>query len=139
MANMSSRKGVILTKEQAIEIYKIKVELHGQGNGLVRNWKSRSSSAAVSVSYKVSPKAIRDIWNHVTWKYATHPFWQSDSTNKKGNTEEVKLVKNMGADKNIEVQSFSFREDGDLCTFSRRDPPPLRALSVMYFVEWLSF
>jgi hypothetical protein len=41
------------------------------------NAKSAASGSSVPVAkyYNVSPKAIRDIWNHITWKNVTRQVW----------------------------------------------------------------
>ena len=44
----------------AVEIYHL-VALH--------------SAAAVAARYRVSPKAVRDIWNGLSWKRATFQYW----------------------------------------------------------------
>jgi hypothetical protein len=36
----------------------------------------RGASAKLSRQYGVSPKAIRDIWNHKSWVKATIHLWQ---------------------------------------------------------------
>ena len=33
------------------------------------------SAAVVAARYHVSPKAVRDIWDGVSWKRATFPYW----------------------------------------------------------------
>ena len=69
------RKGPILSTEQVVEIYKIKLAMRSKNNDLSEKWRKRSNSNLVSRRYQVSPKAIRDIWNHITWKKITSPFW----------------------------------------------------------------
>jgi hypothetical protein len=70
-----NRKGAVLTKDQAVEIYKVKLDLnHGYGDRMDA-MKSRNRSVPVARHYNVSPKTVRDIWNHVSWKHATYPIW----------------------------------------------------------------
>jgi hypothetical protein len=66
---------VILTTDQVLEIYNCKLacETH---NGIKT---PRGLSVSVSRLYQVSPKAIRDIWNHITWKRVTCHLWRIDA------------------------------------------------------------
>ena len=52
-----------LTAKNAVEIYKMKKH------------KTPKSAASMAAKYSVTPKAVRDIWTHVTWTTATWPFW----------------------------------------------------------------
>jgi hypothetical protein len=36
----------------------------------------KGKSIAISERFGVSAKAVRDIWNHRTWKYATSHLWK---------------------------------------------------------------
>jgi hypothetical protein len=65
---------VVLTADQAREIYKCKLALQKQNRGL----KTRGQSVHVARLYRVSPKTVRDIWNHTTWKPITQQLWQHD-------------------------------------------------------------
>jgi hypothetical protein len=66
-------KGVVLSEALAVEIYKCKFQGAGKQAKPVR----RGRSSAVARMFDISPKTVRDIWNHVSWKYATYPFWPS--------------------------------------------------------------
>ena len=71
------KRGIVLTLEQVIEIYEIKLALNIR-NAEIENMqiaKSKGTSVPVAKHYNVSPKAIRDIWNHITWKHVTYRFW----------------------------------------------------------------
>ena len=59
---------VVLTADQALEIYKVKLALQKQNRGV----KIRGQSVQIAAMYRVSPKTVRDIWNHTTWKPVTH-------------------------------------------------------------------
>jgi hypothetical protein len=106
------RRGPILTEEQAVEIYQIKLTLNEEGNILAKNWRSRSSSAPVARHYQVSPKTIRDIWNRITWKYATSHLWPRDATISIPENYELNFYKATARPQNVEVStvrlSFSF-------------------------------
>jgi hypothetical protein len=67
---------VILTKEQAVEIYKIKLVVASSAlaGGLLQQ-RNPTKTTSIGRFYNVSPKAVRDIWNHVTWKSATSFLW----------------------------------------------------------------
>jgi hypothetical protein len=62
-----------MTAEQAEEIYVCKLALLKGRNGSPE----RGQSLHVSRIFQVSPKAVRDIWNHRTWKIATQHLWRS--------------------------------------------------------------
>jgi hypothetical protein len=63
---------VVLTSDQAEEIYKCKLALERRSGGA----KNRGQSVHVGKIYKVSPKTIRDIWNHITWRPTTCHLWR---------------------------------------------------------------
>ena len=65
---------VVLTADQALEIYKVKLALQKQNRGV----KIRGQSVQLAAMYRVSPKTVRDKWNHTTWKPVTHQLWQDD-------------------------------------------------------------
>ena len=52
-----------LTSTDAVVIYKMK--LH----------KTSKTAAGMATKYSITPKAVRDIWTHVTWTQQTKPFW----------------------------------------------------------------
>ena len=65
---------VILSADQVLEIYKCKLAMEQYNNGI----RVRGYSVSISRMYKVSPKSVRDIWNHITWKPVTCHLWRSD-------------------------------------------------------------
>jgi hypothetical protein len=77
-ATPCQRKGGILSKELAVEIYKRNI-VHADGSGQSTNSSSESKllgrSSVVASMYNISPKTVRDIWNRVTWKHATCHLW----------------------------------------------------------------
>jgi hypothetical protein len=64
------RRRIVLSEELAVEIYKHKLVPSDKNGKMLKG-----RSATVAKFYNVSPKAIRDIWNHKTWKYATFHIW----------------------------------------------------------------
>lgn len=60
-------KQVLLTQEQAIEIYKVR-PMDSSPN-------TRPTSIEVAEQYGVSPKTVRDVWNRKTWVKVTRPLW----------------------------------------------------------------
>ena len=56
-----------LTAKNAVEIYKMKKHETSKC--------AASMAASMAAKYSVTPKAVRDIWTHVTWTTATWPFW----------------------------------------------------------------
>jgi hypothetical protein len=86
-ANVSIRNGtVVLTADQAREIYQCKLALEKQNRG----FKTRGQSVHVARLYRVSPKAVRDIWNHTTWKPITQQLWQYDEAFNNGQHSQPK-------------------------------------------------
>jgi hypothetical protein len=74
------QRRIVLSESHAVEIYKIKLafELSGPvGESRQQSPSSRikGKSADIGRVYNVSPKTVRDVWNHVTWKYATCHLW----------------------------------------------------------------
>jgi hypothetical protein len=62
------KQRVVLSQEQAIEIYRLK-ETHGFSS-------QHTASTKLSRRYNVSPKAIRDIWKGRSWLSATSFLWK---------------------------------------------------------------
>ena len=72
-----------LTEETAVEIYRCKIKCLGSPSSfksLLEPIKSRlkGQSTPVAGQFGVSPKTIRDIWNHRTWVHATEALWIRD-------------------------------------------------------------
>lgn len=59
----------LLSPKQAIQIYSLKPSDDSEIKGSNRV----SVSRRIATDFGVSSKAIRDIWNHRTWKDVTHP------------------------------------------------------------------
>jgi hypothetical protein len=57
-------------------MHKLRLESNDQKTSGAR---IKGPSGEIARIYKISPKAVRDIWNHVTWKYATNPLWVTTS------------------------------------------------------------
>ena len=74
-------RGVVLTEDLAVEIYKYKVA-PANVDSTVDGFKNWGNSTHVSQLFDVSPKTVRDIWNHVTWKYCTFPLWRHEDKQK---------------------------------------------------------
>ena len=87
---MMAGKGVAVTEALAVEIYKRKFA-HDDGSltDVRHGWAQPTSVARM---FKTSPKAVRDIWNHVTWKYATKHMWAAPATDLwKGRKKDSKV------------------------------------------------
>jgi len=63
---------IILTAEQAIEIYKARPQ--GESSSATSSFRSND----VAEQYGVNSKTIRDIWNQATWVKATRPYWTDE-------------------------------------------------------------
>jgi hypothetical protein len=61
-----------MTEAVAVQIYKCK--LADQEIQLQTVYRRPCEVARL---YRCSPKIVRDIWNHVTWKYATKHLWST--------------------------------------------------------------
>ena len=62
--NCTAKPRCTLTPTQAFQIYMLKPD----SNSIYKNPKGESKSRSLATKFGVSPKAIRDIWNHRTWK-----------------------------------------------------------------------
>jgi hypothetical protein len=70
-----------LTEQQAIEIYKQKLEFMksiGEKSGQIRLARIKSKCAELGVYYCVSPRKIWDVWNRKTWVVATSSLWAGE-------------------------------------------------------------
>jgi hypothetical protein len=64
------KRRVVLSQHQAVEIFQMK---HSHGYSSQHN-----ASIKLSRNYKVSPKAIRDIWNGRSWLNVTSHLWKKE-------------------------------------------------------------
>jgi hypothetical protein len=103
---------VVLTPDKVLEIYKCKLAFEKHNNGI----RARGLSVSVSSMYKVSPKAIRDIWNHITWKPVTCHLWQNDVDRRNTTPENSSLSASPGCflERNVRISCLDedsvFRE-----------------------------
>ena len=69
-----------LTAEQAIEIYKYKIEISAQESQTDQgcNKKLRGRSTGLAERYRVCPRTIRDIWNRRLWGNVTRKLWAEE-------------------------------------------------------------
>ena len=61
---------MILTAEDARTIYQVK-----------RRGKGHHDAASLGKRYSITAKAVRDVWRHRTWAYATMCFWTPAEVN----------------------------------------------------------
>jgi len=84
--NMPRKGGrVVLSQSDAVAIYQYKLArmvsstynptLHGI------KYELRGKSSRLGDKYGVSPKTIRDIWTHRSWREVTRPYWRKDPVN----------------------------------------------------------
>ncbi len=79
--NMQSSEQKVLTEQQAIEIYKQKLEfmkIIRADSGRTRTARIKSKCAELGSRYRVSPKTIWDVWNRKTWVIATASLWAGE-------------------------------------------------------------
>jgi hypothetical protein len=72
-----------LSEEQAVAIYRKKVSFMqsiGEQSRSTRARLIKQEVAAISSQYRVSPKAVLDVWNRKTWVSATSRLWQAEQT-----------------------------------------------------------
>jgi hypothetical protein len=67
-AKQEARPRAVLSKEQAIEIFRYKTNLGNQS--------MTATSITLAKKYNVNSKTIRDIWSGRSWFEATSPQWQ---------------------------------------------------------------
>jgi hypothetical protein len=84
------RRGSVLTEAQAVEIYKHKLRIQGQGGA--GGAKLRGKSNGISQLFNISFKTVKDIWCHKTWKRATHHLWIPNSAERDHDCEVRTLV-----------------------------------------------
>ena len=62
----------VINRDDAVAIFRAKYDRIGSRDQL---------STKLSEEYKITPRAVRDIWNLRTWKHATMPFWTTKDHN----------------------------------------------------------
>jgi hypothetical protein len=76
-----SKSRIVLNDALAVEIYKCKLAFDAPSSSVSffqsrgERARGRGQSARVSSRFGVSPKTIRDVWNHKTWAHATNHLW----------------------------------------------------------------
>ncbi len=78
---LPSSEHTVLTEQQAIEIYKQKLEFLKSiraESGRTRTARMKSKCAELGSRYRVSPKTIWDVWNRKTWVIATSSMWEGE-------------------------------------------------------------
>jgi hypothetical protein len=85
---MSTRTRIVLSETLAVEIYKSKPVYQGESS-VAFKMKRRDLASAIASSNKVSAKTVYDIWNHVTWKYATSPLWSKEENGKENHQVSI--------------------------------------------------
>ena len=77
----TNHRKIILTAEQAVEIYKSKPSASSL-TGISKTHRTRTSpSRTLAAEYGVSSKTIRDIWNRKTWGASTlHVFERQEKS-----------------------------------------------------------
>ncbi len=81
--NLSNRSPEhrIITEQQAIEIYKRKLEFMKSirtESGRTRTARIKNKCVELGRQYRVSPKTIWDVWNRKTWVVATSSLWAGE-------------------------------------------------------------
>jgi hypothetical protein len=100
-----TKSRIVLNESLAVEIYQYKLAFSAPSSpvscfqSLER--RIRGQSARVSSEFGVSPKTIRDVWNHKTWVHATNHLW---SHIQNGPDQKSSLV----SDAEYSVQPFGF-------------------------------
>jgi hypothetical protein len=82
------RSGVALTEASAQDIYREKLQLE-EGGVKTSGARIKGPSSEIARLYNVSPKTVRDIWNRVTWKYATSHLWNTSHPEENTSVEQA--------------------------------------------------
>ena len=73
----------MLTPQQAIEIYNIKLNWASQNGERITEVRMRIGMRGISVpiakQFGVSARAIRDIWNRRAWGHTTFSLWDQEA------------------------------------------------------------
>jgi hypothetical protein len=69
-ASSAACRASTLTAEDARTIYQVK-----------KKGKSHRDAASLGKHYRITAKAVRDVWRHRTWSYATMCFWMPAEVN----------------------------------------------------------
>ncbi len=70
-----------LTEQQAAAIYRKKISFMqsvSNQSASTRAKRIRQECAAIGAQYRVSSKAVHDVWNRKTWVSATSHLWHSE-------------------------------------------------------------
>jgi hypothetical protein len=70
-----------LTEKQAVEIYRRKITFMQSisvPHGSARSKTIKKECAAISSRYRVTSKAVLDVWNRKTWVSATSHLWHNE-------------------------------------------------------------
>jgi hypothetical protein len=89
------RSGAALTDKLAAEIYAFKIALR-----VLADFSGMSSN--IARIFNVSPKAVRDIWNHSSWKHATRHLWEND---KNKSNAQLKQDSCISREKTVRIDS----------------------------------
>jgi hypothetical protein len=99
-----SSKGTGMNDVLAVEIYKCKPAFNAPSSSVARHKslgrRARGLSSIVSAQFGVSPKTVRDIWNHKTWVQATNYLWEQSVNERHAINENPWLVSNAEYSKN---------------------------------------
>ena len=79
----------LLTSDKAAEIYSAKISIlmsASPSNSL------KGQSRMMALAFRISPKAIRDIWNRRTWQHATCHLWLSEQVHRDTAAENANLA-----------------------------------------------
>jgi hypothetical protein len=78
-----SNSTVSITAQQAVEIYKLKLEFmssiaSGSEPKRSKDARIKREHALVGARYHISAKSVSDIWNRKTWVVATSHLWSAE-------------------------------------------------------------
>ncbi len=91
----------LLTEDEAMEIYSYKTS-NPKNLECAPLITGGLGTKSLSKKYNISPKAIRDIWNHRTWRQATRHMW----TDENPKPENKRKLKASGAETHIPVNEM---------------------------------
>jgi len=115
----------LLTEAEAVEIYSYKSS--GPKNYVPL---FKGSTTSLSKKYNISPKAIRDIWNHRTWRLATRHMWTGSDTGPKQKKANKRAVAYIHVNKKL--RAITSKEDTRCFSTMPLSLPPVGDLSILW-------
>jgi hypothetical protein len=92
--SLGNKRGLVLNRKQAVDIYQYKIQLQSQCTAAGKTM--RGQSRDVSLLFDISPKTVKDIWRHKTWKHATFHLWSEVAESVKNSVHDASIKSGVG-------------------------------------------